>query len=448
MISQTPPQKYRAITRSNIAKHPVWERLDPEIREAIDVVSRVLPFKTNAYVVDELIDWSSVPDDPIFQLTFPQKGMLDPEAFEQLRTLLRDGADADRIDPLINEIRFSLNPHPAGQTSHNVPEIDGRQLDGMQHKYRETVLFFPSHGQTCHAYCTFCFRWAQFVGLQDLKFAEKETGNLVAYLKRHPEVTDVLITGGDPLVMKASVLENYITPILDVPSVRTIRIGSKAPAYWPQRFVTDADADELLGVFEKVVDSGRHLALMGHFSHSVELSTTVAQDAVRRIRSTGANVRMQSPIIRRVNDDANAWVDLWTAGVRLGAVPYYMFVERDTGAKRYFELPLTRCWNIFREAFQRVSGISRTVRGPSMSCFPGKCHVLGVTEIGGSKAFALEFLQARNPELVRRPFFAKFSPDASWFDQLEPFGESDRPFFEDAVEDRSTALTIARQSLS
>jgi len=448
MISQTPPQKYQAITLANIARHPVWERLDPELRDAVQVVSRVLPFKTNTYVVEQLIDWDNAPDDPIFQLTFPQQGMLDPNAFDELSGLLKGGSDKERIDELVSEIRFSLNPHPAGQTSHNVPEIDGRALNGMQHKYRETVLFFPSHGQTCHAYCTFCFRWAQFVGMSDLKFAEKETGDLVAYLKRNPQVTDVLITGGDPLVMKASVLERYITPILDIPSVKTIRIGSKAPAYWPQRFVSDADSDDLLRVFEKIVDSDRHLAIMGHFSHAVELSTDVAREGIRRIRSTGANVRMQSPIIRRVNDDANAWVDLWTSGVRLGAIPYYMFVERDTGAKRYFDMPLSRCWSIFQEAYQRVSGISRTVRGPSMSCFPGKCHVLGVTTIGGKRAFVLEFLQARDPELVRRPFFAKFSPEASWFDQLEPFAESDKPFFENATEDNSTPLTIARESMS
>ncbi|NIP15323.1 MAG: lysine 2,3-aminomutase, partial [Pseudomonadales bacterium] len=70
----------------------------------------------------------------------------------------------------------------------------------MQHKYRETVLFFPAAGQTCHAYCTYCFRWAQFVGIDELKFASRQADSLVAYLERHPEVTSVLITGGDPLV--------------------------------------------------------------------------------------------------------------------------------------------------------------------------------------------------------------------------------------------------------
>jgi len=423
-------QRYRAITRTNIERLPQWERLDPDLREAVEVVSAVLPFRTNEYVVNNLIDWDTVPDDPIFRLTFPHRDMLDEQQFLEVRDALRADAPKEQIDAIVNRIRYSLNPHPAGQMTHNVPRLaSGEPVEGTQHKYRETILFFPSAGQTCHAYCTFCFRWAQFVGLEDLKFAARETDQLVRYLREHPEITDVLFTGGDPMIMKTKVFDRYIEPLLEVETVRTIRIGTKAVGYWPQRFVTDADADDMLRVFERVVASGRHLALMGHYSHPVELSTEIGREAVRRIRATGANVRMQSPVIRHVNDDPKVWADLWRAGVNHGAIPYYMFVERDTGASEYFELPLARVWEIFRRAYQKVSGLARTVRGPSMSCFPGKCHVLGVTEVGGEKAFVLEFLQARDPTLVRRPFFAKFDPRATWYTDLEPLTEADEPYF-------------------
>lgn len=430
--------KYRAITRSNIHKLPFWETLDAELREAVEVVSLVLPFRTNEYVAAELIDWDNLPEDPIFQLTFPQRGMLEDDQYEQLRSLVERG-DKDAIERAVNRIRFELNPHPAGQMTHNRAVLNGKVIDGIQHKYRETALFFPSHGQTCHAYCSFCFRWAQFVGIEDLKFASKEVDELCAYLRVHPHVTDVLFTGGDPMVMKTKVLERYIEPLLDIESVRSIRIGTKSVAYWPQRYVTDADADDALRLFERVVESGRQLAIMGHYSHPVELSTPVAREAVRRIRSAGANIRMQSPVLRHINDSSSTWVDLWTAGVALGCVPYYMFVERDTGAKQYFEMPIVRCWNIFRNAYQRVSGLARTVRGPSMSCFPGKCHILGVTEVGGKQAFCLEYLQAREPDLVRRPFFAKYDNRASWFDQLVPLTAADEPFFPQS--DHSGAFT-------
>ncbi len=421
--------RYRAVTRTNIDRCSQWQRLDPELREAVMTVSAVLPFRTNAYVMDELIDWDRVPDDPMFRLTFPMAAMLEEHDYQRVRDLIRAGAEKGEIESAANTIRAKLNPHPAGQMSHNVPHVDGEPIPGMQHKYRETVLFFPSHGQTCHAYCTFCFRWAQFIGDDDLKFANKEAGQLRRYLEQHPEVTDVLFTGGDPMIMKAKVFETYIDEVLRVESVRTVRIGTKSVAYWPQRFVTDADARDMLRIFERVTESGKHLALMGHYNHAVELSTEISREAVRRIRATGANIRMQSPLIRHINDSADAWADLWVTGTQLGCVPYYMFVERDTGAKSYFELPLAECWEIFQAAYQRLPGTARTVRGPSMSCFPGKCHVLGVSEVAGEKAFVLEFLQARDPSLVRRPFFAKFDPTASWYDELEPLSASDEPFF-------------------
>lgn len=420
--------RYRAITRANVSKTPAWARLDPHLREALQVVSTVLPFRTNPYVMEQLIDWRRVPDDPMYQLTFVQPGMLPDDDYATMAALVKSGANKRELDAAANVIRARMNPHPAGQLTHNVPKLDGEPVSGVQHKYRETVLFFPSQGQTCHAYCTFCFRWAQFVGIQEIKFQAAEVDGLVRYLRKHKEVTDVLITGGDPLVMKTKALRSYIEPLLGpgLEHIQTIRIGTKSVAYWPYRFVSDPDADDLLRLFEEVVGASKHLAIMGHYNHPVELSTDVAIEATRRIRSTGAQIRMQSPLIAHVNDDPEVWADLWQTGVRHGLVPYYMFVERDTGPKAYFEVPLHRAWSIFRDAYQQVSGLARTVRGPSMSSFPGKVLVDGVTEIRGEKVFALQLLQARDPDWVRRPFFAKFDPKATWLDQLVPaFGEEE-----------------------
>ena len=439
-------RQYKAVTRANIRQTAPWNdgRLGPELQEAIEVVSAVLPFRTNTYIIDELIDWSAVPDDPMYQLTFPQRGMLNDRDYRTMAQLIRSDASREAVEAEANRIRMSLNPHPAGQLTHNVPELHGRRLTGIQHKYPETVLFFPSHGQTCHAYCTFCFRWAQFVGMEDLKFASREADRLVDYVRSDPRITDVLITGGDPMIMKTRVFRRYVEPLLHIEHLHTIRIGTKSVAYWPQRFVTDADADDLLKLFDQIVAAGKQVAVMGHYTHPVELSTGIARRAVARIRRTGANIRMQSPIVRHVNDNAKLWAELWRTGTRLGCIPYYMFVERDTGARGYFEVPLTRCWNIFRRAYRHVSGNCRTVRGPSMSAFPGKVHIVGVTAVGGRRAFVLEYLQCRRPELVRRPFFARYDEGATWYDQLEPLSEADREFFIPSPQhttDRST-LTI------
>jgi KamA family protein len=360
--------RYRAITENNVSQTEVWERLDAEQREALTVVSKVLPFRTNRYVVRELIDWSRVPDDPIYQMTFVQRGMLDDESYAGMRELVLARAPVEAVRERANIIRRSLNPHPDGQLTHNIPTLDGQRLPGLQHKYRETVLFFPGQGQTCHAFCTYCFRWAQFVDLPDLKFQAWEVDHLISYLKAHPEISDVLVTGGDPLIMKSSVLRRYLEPLLaaDLPSLRHVRIGTKALAYWPHRFVSDPDADDLLRLFDEIVASGRHLALMAHYSHPVELRPEIARRALARVRATGAEVRVQAPLIRHVNDDAAVWADLWTESVGLGAIPYYMFVERDTGPRHYFEIPLVRTLEVFRDAYSRVSGLARSAHEPSM----------------------------------------------------------------------------------
>lgn len=404
--------------------------LSDDAAQAIRVVGSVLPFKTNAYVCDELIDWTKVPDDPIYQLTFPQREMLDAADYETVEALLRSGADASTLDCAVDAIRRRLNPHPSAQQKLNVPTLDGAPVPGMQHKYRETVLLFPAQGQTCHAYCTYCFRWAQFVGDADLRFAAQGVEQLLDYLRSHPEVTDVLVTGGDPMVMRSAVLRRYIEPLLDPDFAHVnIRIGTKAPSYWPHRFNTGADADDVLRLFEQVVSAGRHLAVMAHYSHSRELDTEAARLAVKRIASTGAVVRGQAPLIAHVNDDADVWQRLWTTQVRLGVVPYYMFVERDTGAKRYFEVTLARALDIYSRAFQQVSGLARTVRGPVMSATPGKVLVDGVVEVGGTKMFALKMLQDRQAERANGLFFARYDEHATWFDQLEPALDGDPSWF-------------------
>lgn len=427
-------EKYRSYALHNFRQIPqVEHHLSEEERFDIEVVGNVLPFKANNYVVNELIDWNNYQDDPIYTLTFPQKGMLKPRHYDEMAGALRSGASKAELKLIANKIRLELNPHPAGQIEQNMPIIDDVKLTGVQHKYRETMLFFPSQGQTCHAYCTFCFRWPQFVGMNELKFAMRDTELLVKYLQENPQVTDVLFTGGDPLIMKTKILATYIDALIDakLPNLKTIRLGTKALAYWPQRFTKDEDADDLMQLLEKAKKNGIHIALMAHFNHPNELQTEEVKNAIQRLLNVGVVIRTQSPIMRHINDDPEAWARMWQKQVELGCVPYYMFVARDTGAQHYFAVTLERAWHIFRDAYQTVSGIARTVRGPSMSAGPGKVHILGVSEVMGEKVFILQFIQGRNPDWVRRPFFAKYDPKAIWLDDLYPaFGEP-AFFFED-----------------
>ncbi|MPQ48980.1 lysine 2,3-aminomutase [Marinifilum sp. N1E240] len=413
--------KYRAYTLKTFKKIPQISRLSEEQIFDIEVVGEVLPFKANNYVVDELIDWDNFENDPIFILTFPQKDMLSAKHYDRMAELIKSGASRPEITKAANQIRMDLNPNPAGQV-HNVPELNGEKLVGIQHKYNETMLFFPTQGQTCHAYCTFCFRWPQFTGIDELKFAMKQVDLVIAYLRENPQITDLLFTGGDPMVMKSKMFENYIDAILaaDIPNLKTIRIGTKTLGYWPYRYTSDDDAQQLLDVFQKIADNGLNLSIMAHFNHINEMSTEAVAQAVKNIRATGAVIRTQSPLMKHLNDDADMWARMWRKQVDMGMIPYYMFIARETGAQEYFAITLEEAWNIFRKAYSQVSGVCRTVRGPSMSANPGKVQVAGITEINGEKVFVLNFIQGRKSDWVGQPFFAKYDPKALWLDDLKP----------------------------
>ncbi len=425
--------KYQIFSLHNFRKIPQIAMLPEEEQFNIEVVGHVLPFKSNNYVVNELIDWNNYKTDPIYILNFPQKGMLEPNDFNHMAKIIKNGADKSTLKKEANKIRERLNPHPAGQLEYNVPKLNGVRLTGLQHKYNETLLFFPSQGQTCHAYCTFCFRWPQFTGMDKMKFAMNEIDKIIEYLKQHDEVTDILITGGDPMVMKAKVLDMYLTKLIeaDLPNLQNIRIGSKSLSFWPYRFLTDDDADDVLRTFKKVIKAGKSLAFMAHFSHFRELETEAVQQAIKKIRDTGAQIRTQSPILKNINADPEVWSTMWKKQVQLGLIPYYMFIARDTGAQEYFGVPLVKAWDIFQKAYIKVSGIARTVRGPSMSCTPGKVRIIGITEIKGEKAFVLEFIQGRNSNWVCRPFFAKYDEEALWMTDLKPAFGNENFFFEE-----------------
>lgn len=416
---------------ANFKNLPQMQYLSEEEIFEIEVVGTVLPFRTNNYVVEELIDWENYREDPLYNLTFPQKECLSSDHFNRIAGLLKQGAEKEEIKKAVQEIHKDLNPHPAGQVEKNVPVVDGKRVMGLQHKYAETVLFFPSAGQTCHAFCTFCFRWPQFAAGDTEKFGMSETELLIRYVKENPSVTDILITGGDPMIMSGKKICEMLDAIIeaDIPNLKNIRIGSKTLAFWPYRYVTDKDSEEILAGFKRVVNAGYHLSFMAHMSHPAELSTEIVKKAVENIQNTGAVIRAQSPLLNNINAEPSVWKELWETQVNMGIIPYYMFIARPTGGHRYFSVPLVKALKIYREAYGSVSGLARTVRGPSMSTAWGKITLHGKMDIDNEEAMMLEFVQARDISWLKRPFAAEMNENALWINDLASVGNEDSFFF-------------------
>lgn len=442
---------YQPILRTDIRS--IFEKkgiVDPQL-EVRELVAQVFPFKVSQHIID-LIDWNNFENDPIFQLTFPQADMILPEEVRTLKKLNQEGASREVIAQAISDIRETKNPAPSNQRS-NRPSLvdnDGEEvLDGIQHKYNKTVLMFHKNAQTCHAYCTYCFRFNQFVGKDT--FLEDDSVRLHRYLKEHKEVTDVLMTGGDPATMKTFVWKQVLEPLLqpEFDHIKTIRVGTKALTYHPYRFLTEPDADELIALFRKLKDHGKHVAIMAHFTHFNEISEATKHAARRLTEEAGAVIRTQAPIMKHINDNPDVWANLWQKQIALGMVPYYMFIARDTGPHQYFEVPLAKALSIFQEARKRVSGLGHTSRGPSMSASPGKIMIMGRETVAGEDVFVLKFLQGRNDNWTDRVFFAKYSETASWLDDLEPaFGEKEFFFereYKDMVSQKQNSLKTKKE---
>ncbi len=397
--------------------------LPEEAKKEIDIVSSVIPFKTNNYVTDYLIDWENYQQDPIYTLNFPKKEMLTADQYERMLKV-KDGRHSElEIKKTIYNIRMEMNPHPAQQMT-NVPVLDGEELTGAQHKYRDIILFFPSQGQTCHAHCTFCFRWPQFTKDLDLKFSMREINKIIEYIRRNEDINEILFTGGDPMVMSPSELTKYVDALLEsgVKNLENIRFGTKSISYWPFTYLPEfnPEANDILQLFRKITDSGFHLSLMGHFNHPNELDNEVVQQAIHNIRETGAEIRTQSPIIKHINDNSNDWARMWKTQVRLGMIPYYMFVERETGPYDYFSIPLAEVYQIYQQAIRESGSFAKTVTGPVMSADKGKVHILGVVDspIDGNKYFMMQYARHRDYRKTFKPFFMHYHPKATWVDQL------------------------------
>lgn len=413
--------KLKFYNKNNIQGISQIKHISRELIDGILLAAEVLPFRVTNYVIENTINWNNIPDDPVFQMTFPLPAMLKKSDFDLLAGLSK--YKDNRFRQAVYEIRKRMNPNPSEQAN-NRPLLNDNLATGIQHKYPQTVLFFPAHGQICHSYCSFCFRWSQFVQphYDDIVFfSAKSSEQLTDYLRQKKMVTDVLITGGDPMVMNTQHLENYINPLLlpEFEHIQTIRIGTKALSYWPRRFLTDPDSDDLFRLIDKVTKAGKHFTLMVHINHLQEIETPTAIEAINRLRNAGVIMRHQSPILRHINDSSMSWQQLLNQLIRLGIIPYYMFIERDTGPYDYFSIPLKKALDVYQGVMKNVSGLSKTMRGPIMSAAIGKIELRDIVTISEQDYFLLHYLQARDRNLVNKHFLAKYKSHAKWITDLE-----------------------------
>ncbi|MGB0523308.1 MAG: KamA family radical SAM protein [Flammeovirgaceae bacterium] len=388
--------KFKSYSNTNFHKTVYYQSLPEEEKLNFDILAKVFHFKVNNYVLDHLIDWDNVPHDPMYKLLFPRKEMLSEKDYQYLKRLKLAGAEFNQktFVPLIERLRQKMTPTVNVHKNGDI-HINGEKVNGMYSNFRTIVSLSPSPmSRTCHSYCSYCFRWIIFNDFdlqKDLPYHDPNTP--VPFLEANPQITDVMFTGADPLVMKVDKLKAYIEPILSIDSVQVIRINSKSLAWWPYRFLTDNDADELLDLFRYIQSKGKHFNFCAHFTHPRELENEVVKAAIEKIKATGAVIRCQGPLVKGINDRAQDWIDLWTKQIQLGLIPYYMFIEANHHTESCFRVPLAESLRIFQEAQKHTTGLARTVRGPVFMNDINRILLDGTTELNGQKYFVLKSLQ-------------------------------------------------------
>lgn len=341
-------------------------QLDETQKIQLRPVAARFAFRSNDYY-QSLIDWRN-PEDPIRALVVP-----NPNEMKEWGPLDASG-------------EHMFTPVP-----------------GLEHKYRDTALLLVN--DVCGAFCRYCFRKRLFMNSNDEVVRDVRDG--IAYIQEHPEINNVLLTGGDPLIMSTSKLEPILRQLRSIEHVRIVRIGTKMPAFNPFRVIDDPS---LLDMLRAHSSAQKRVYIMAHFNHPREL-TAEAKKALALLLSAGAIVVNQSPVIRGVNDNVRALANLFEELSFIGVPPYYIFQCRPTAGNAGYSVPLEEAYSIFSDAQCRVSGLAKRARFV-MSHHTGKIEVVGMT----TEQVVFRYHRAARAEDVGRTMICRRNPRAHWLD--------------------------------
>ncbi|MFZ5564526.1 MAG: KamA family radical SAM protein [Thermodesulfobacteriota bacterium] len=345
-----------------------------DLRQGLGPVTDQFEFMSNEYYLS-LIDWND-PHDPIRRIIIP--------CAEELE-------EWGHLDPS-DESRYSV-------------------MRGMQHKYESIALLLAS--DVCGGYCRFCFRKRLFI-CPEQRETLTDLDAAVDYIRGHREINNVLITGGDGLMLSTARLERIIAGLRKIDHVRIIRVGTKLPAYNPHRILNDPD---LIRLVEQYSRPDRRIYFMVHFNHPREI-TRYSEAACDMLMRAGAVLCNQTPLLRGVNDTPEVMGDLFNRLAFIGVPPYYVFLCRPTVGNLPFAVPVEEAHRVFQEAKNRCSGLGKRAK-LTMSHTTGKIEVVASTP----DQTIFQYHRAAIPEQSGEVIICKKNPGAYWFDDYQEIVE-------------------------
>ena len=284
------------------------------------------------------------------------------------------------------------------------------KVHGLEHKYTSTALLLVN--EVCAAYCRFCFRKRLFMNENDEVTKDISAG--LEYIKNNKEINNVLLTGGDPMILSTSKLEPIIKQLREIDHVKIIRIGTKVPAFNPFRILNDPS---LLEMFRKYSTHEKKIYVMAHFNHPREL-TSQAVEGLNALMDSGVTLVNQTPMVKGVNDDPDVLAELFSKLSFIGVPPYYVFLCRPTLGNETYSIPVEKGYEIFEKARIRCSGLAKRAR-LIMSHESGKVEVVGMTE----DQIFFKYARAANEEDNARFLVFYRNPEATWFDDYKEASE-------------------------
>lgn len=332
------------------------------------------PMRVTRYYLS-LVDWEHYEDDPIYRLCVPT----------------------------ISESDLTGSLDTSGEGSNT-------KLPGLQHKYRETVLVLTTH--ECAMYCRHCFR-KRLVGLDEQRETATDPQAAADYIKEHPEVSNVLLSGGDAFLLSNDAIRHYLELLAPIPHLDFIRFGTRTPVTFPMRVTQDPELIQILHQFSQT----KQIYIVTHFNHPREITQQSIQ-AVKLLREAGIIVRNQTVLMRSINDDPRTLTELMRKLTSIGVVPYYIFQCRPvTGVGSQFQVPLIEGFRIAEEARGALNGLAKSFRFV-MSHPTGKIELIGLIpgpeDAAGRMIF--KYNQAKEPEDLGRIFFRDLCEGQKWLD--------------------------------
>lgn len=328
------------------------------------------PMRITSYYAS-LIHWND-PDDPIMRMAVPN----------------------------VAEMDLSGSYDTSG-------EAQSTKVRGLQHKYSETALILAT--SRCPMYCRHCFR-KRLVGLPTGEVL-KRFEDAARYIEAHNEIRNVLISGGDPLILATPVLEKFLKRLSGIDHLEFIRIGSRSPVTFPGRILNDSSLLRVLGKYNR---RDRRLYLVTQYNHPAEV-TEASTRALAKLLNQGLCILNQAVLLRGVNDNARTLAELMAKLTSIGISPYYVFQCRPVKrVKRFFQLPLEDGYRIVEGAKSMLSGPSKRFRYV-MSHRTGKIEVLSIM---GDEIY-FKYHQARDPRNLGSTFKCTLKPGAAWLDDFE-----------------------------